>query len=483
MSPKRSINSLKTTSIKAIAGILLQTLSGDEGHYYEEVSQIFVGATFDVMEQLLEDILSEQLHDAATRVNCLQVLLREDIRKLSTGMFPHGYYLKIMEAIKLNGTGLQYLNLKGIWARENTKELSSMLANLKKLRVLISPHVVDDLVLEQIIKMDNLTSLDISGDCTYSLHLLRQFKSDTCQVLHIGNYGLKELYTACDHAESITTIASLIRNLPNLRTIRAYSYSGEALQEVYTSCSQFKSKLVHIHDTGTSSERWQAIDEVCPSLESVRLTGPKDGFITTSLDNPERKLKSLKICYPLIGELYPLITSANLPLYNLHTLHISLVRCTAGMGPAYLDISLLCTACPNLQDLECHKVQLKYAQNEDAYFIQLETVEIRYCDISINVLGFLLLNSPFLRRVVIIDNCHLTDGDIFRLCADSEFLNLEELCFAYASGLTVTSVELLMGHCPKLRYIGQLSQWNVKDTELVELSSIVQQSNVDLILA
>lgn len=483
MSPKRSINSLKTTSIKALAAFMLQTLSGDEGLLYEEVSQIFVGATFDVMEQLLEDIVGEELHDAATRFNCLQVLLREDIRKLTTGMFPQFYYLKVIETIKRNGTGLQYLNLKGIWARENTMEVSSMLENLKKLRTLITPHIVDDLVLGQIIKLDKLISLDITGDCTYSLPLLCQFKSKTCQVLSIGMYGLKELYNGCDHTQSISTVASLIRNLPNLRVINSYSYSGEALYQVYADCPQFRTKLAHIHDTGTTVERWKVVDEVCPKLESVRLTGPKEGFVRGSLDNPERKLKSLKICYPQVTELYSLITSANLPLYNLHTLRISYVQCTAGMGPAYLDVSLLCTACPNLQDLECQKVQLKYALHEDAYFVQLETVEVRYCDISVNVIGFLLLNSPFIRRVVIIDNCQLTDGDIFRLCADSDFLNLEELCFAYAGGLTATSVELLMGHCPKLRALGQLSQWNVKDTELVEFSNIIQQSNVDLTLA
>ncbi|KAJ8932933.1 hypothetical protein NQ314_014311 [Rhamnusium bicolor] len=112
----------------------------------------------------------------------------------------------------------------------------------------------------------------------------------------------------------------------------------------------------------------------------------------------------------------------------------------------------------------------------------LQNVELLYCDMSDNVIRYFLTNSPFLKRIVVGCVINMTDGDMFRLCAECEFRHLEELWFSCARYLTATSVEILMGHCPNLRVVGQLSGWDMQQDELDCLRAVIAATNTDLTL-
>ncbi|KAH1012328.1 hypothetical protein HUJ05_011504 [Dendroctonus ponderosae] len=54
--------------------------------------------------------------------------------------------------------------------------------------------------------------------------------------------------------------------------------------------------------------------------------------------------------------------------------------------------------------------------NPDAFFLNLQRVQISYCDITSAVVKSLLTNAPFLRSMTIGSNVEMTDGDMFSAC-------------------------------------------------------------------
>ncbi|XP_017785416.1 PREDICTED: uncharacterized protein LOC108568696 [Nicrophorus vespilloides] len=470
MSPKMQVPQLSAVALCNVSTLLMQCLSDDEGANYEAVATYLLDATHEVLQDLLKLILNVKNLDASTRFSCLQMILREDIQRLDTGLFPHSYYEKILEVIAASGRGLKHLNLKGIWLRDYPESLRDLISKLSNLKVLVIPHMADDQVLEALIEScPQLSVLDISGECNFTADGLRNVKSNRLKVLSVGMYG-KRTVTDDDATEYVRTIVQMLKNLPNLNVLKTYSHTGLALLEMYKENPDCRTNLKYIHDTSTSIEVLEAVVKLCPELESVNLNSPKERVLSglSSL----KRLSSLKISEPDCSELMEYLEVAG---RKIQVLKLSTTR-----GES-LDVSRLAVLAPDLLTLELYKSRL-ICMHPDNYFLSLQTLEVLYCDISTVVLRYLLQNSPFLKRVIIGDDIHMTDGDVFRICAECEFYALEELWFSRARSLTATSIELLMGHCPNLKVLGQVSGWDISSDDLDLLRTIITSANIDLTL-
>lgn len=468
MSPRNQVDILSLLCLKTIAQQVIHLLADDEGRYYEAVRKFLHDATFEVLQDLLGHILRTENLDASTRFSCLEVLLRSDVRNLETGIFPHSYYKRILEVIRGSGVGLQQLNLKGVWVRDFPELLSGALRELKNLKTLLIPHMADDSVIEVVMSFGKLAVLDISGECAFTVNALKKIKSDTITVLNLGNYGKKDVCT--QEESSFDIVADLIENLPNLTVLRTYSFTGKSLQILYKKHKYLKTKLKYLHDTETTTEDFEAIVNTCPLLENVYFDTPNTGVVCDL--GRLKMLHSLKLSRFSWTEL-----QSYLQVYGsrLHTMKLNTCK------DEVIDLSTISHSTPNLVTLECFKVELTFTEL-NSYFMSLENLEVLYCNIGGLVLGYLLLNSPYIKKVVVGDVIHMTDGDVFRLCAECDFVNLEELWFSHARYLTATSVELLMGHCPNLKVLGQLSGWDVSTSEVELLRTLITSSNINLAL-
>ncbi|XP_045465521.1 uncharacterized protein LOC123674629 [Harmonia axyridis] len=467
MSPKVTVAPLGSLCVKFLAIRLVQLLSDDEGRNYEAAKQYFSDVTHEVLQELLRDILNSIHLDAATRFSILEVLLRDDVRKLDTGIFPHSYYEKILQVIISRGVGLQQLNLKGVWARDHPALLTKLVCSLNNLKVLIIPHMANDAILRRIADCRNLNVLDISGESYFTADGLSYLKNENLQILDVGYYGKKEI---CEgNGDDTELVSAVIRNLPNLRAIRTYSYTGSSLFLLDHS-SDLTTNLTTLRDTETTSDTFNVILKLCPRLESIHLNGPKPGVVT-QLKHLKR-LNYLKLCKGSSQELSEYL------LGNITNLEVLKVASSTDKG---LDLVDIAAGSPRVHTLEFYHMRLTFS-NPEVFFMNLVNIEVLYCELTDSCLKHILENSPLLKRVMIGCDVSFTDGDTFRLCADCDFMFLEELWLSGAKGLTAISVELLMSHCPRLRFLGQLSGWDISSEEVEFYRTIIQMSNIDLTL-
>lgn len=468
MSPKIQVLPLSYLCLKVISNQLIYALSDEEGKYYEVIEKYFAGATYEVLQDLLKIILNSVNLDASIRYACLEVLLREDVKKLDTGIFPQFYYRKILETISYKGKRLQQLNLKGVWVRDYPEQLCKMIRRLKYLKTLVIPHMADDAVIDEILDLKKLTVLDICGEACYTVGGIRKLKSDTIRVLDIGNFGKIDLCQ--EELSGYELVARIIEQIPNLVSIRTYSYTGTALWLLHSKNPKYKTKLTYLHDTWTTLEEMDSIIKLCPNLERIHLDSVESGVLEKLSEL--KRLNSLKLTKPNLDEVMDYLKTSGEQLQTL-TLNNN--------KKSSLNLSEICLYVPNLQTLEFFQMKLTFT-NLNAYFMTLQNVELLYCDMSDHVVRYILTNAPFLKRIVVGCVINMTDGDIFRLCAECNFQNLEELWFSRARCLTATTVELLMGHCPNLRVVGQLNGWDIHQDELDYLRAVIAASNTDLTL-
>ncbi|VEN53767.1 unnamed protein product [Callosobruchus maculatus] len=382
MSPKQPVLPLSYMCLKVISNQVTVALSDDEGKYYQVVQEYLADATYEVLQDLLRMILNCITLDAGIRFSCLEVLLREDVKKLDTG--------------------------------------------------------------------------------------IRKLHSDKLQVLDIGNFGKRDICQEEDSGPEL--VAELMMNCPNLSSVKTYSYTGSSLLLIYEKNPSYRTKLKYIHDTGTTLKSMEAITTLCPDLETVHLESPEQEVLENL--SKLRKLHTLKLVKYSAQELTDYLRISG---SQIQVLKLSRVKDVA------LDLSVLSSLIPNLVTLECFQMKLTFS-DAGSYFMSLQNVEFLYCDMSDDVIRFVLMNAPFLRRMVVGCVILMTDGDIFRMCAESDFTNLEELWFSCAKCLTATSVELLMGHCPNLKVIGQLTGWDLHQEELDYLKVVIAATNTDLTL-
>lgn len=100
----------------------------------------------------------------------------------------------VLETIQDQGKGLQYLNLKGVWARDLPHLLTELIVQLSKLKSLIIPHMADDSVLHALSGLKNLVKLDISGEACYSSNGIR-YVNLVFIFFNIPNLCLKKINT------------------------------------------------------------------------------------------------------------------------------------------------------------------------------------------------------------------------------------------------------------------------------------------------
>lgn len=382
-------------------------------------------------------------------------------------MFPQYYYDRILETIASQGSGLQHLNLKGVWIKDNPELLCLALQQLEALRVLHIPHIANDSVLQSVANIKNLKVLNISGECLFSKEGLDNFcqklkyKNSTLNVLDIGSYGEENI----PHE----TIAEIIESLPQLATLSSYSYVGRALKHIYQKNKKFLCNLKYIHDTKTTQETCEAIYQTCPILENLYIDTPENGVIENI--SKFQRLHALKLVKFQCLDLHKLLLKWGT---SLKTVNISL-------GRGIFDISKLAQACPNLTKMEFYKMEF-ISHTTDVTLTHLRQLEVLYSELTPSCLRYILSKSPELRKISIGDEVGITDGDLYRLCADFCLLNLENLWFNNARYLTVNAIELLMSHCASLTSLGRMTGWNVSSDDIFFMRAVIESTNLDLTL-
>ncbi|XP_076259515.1 uncharacterized protein LOC143195889 [Rhynchophorus ferrugineus] len=467
MPPKIQPPSLKDISTRTMVLVLIHALL-DEKHF-DILRNYLTMTSYNILEMLQNEIMNILNLDASIRFNSLQVLLRHDVKQLKTGMFPRFYYDQILSIIIEKGKRLQKLNLKGVWARDYPQLLASIIDNLTELRSLEIPHMPDDTVISSINNLKYLTLLDISGEGGYTREGIKVLKSETLRILDIGSYGKKDL---CFGTESnFELMADIIENLPNLSIIKTYSFTGHALHIVSQRNPHYISKLTYIYDTSTTPEIFDSIVNTCPLLDHAHFSIPADGVVEQFYRL--KKLNSLKLTQGTKTEIVSFLQKSENRMEILQLNHNK---------DDTLDIGDFCRYAPNLRNLECFQMSLKFSHPEKLSLHRLQKVQILYCDISDKDVIALITNSPEVKSVTIGSSLSLTDDDIITLVTEHSFPQLEELVFSFAENLTVVSVEVLCAACPSLRVLGTISEWAVTEEEFIELKLSCQISNTDLTL-
>lgn len=469
MSPRNTVSFLRHLCLKVISNQLIYALSDDEGKYYRVVEKYLSTATYEVLQDLIKIILNSVNLDASIRFSCLELLLRSDVKELNTGMFPQFYYDKILTVIAARGKRLEHLNLKGVWVKDYPDLLCEVIRKCENLRSLMVPHMANDDVLRAISDLKKLAVLNISGETYYSVESLLAFKCDSLRVLDIGSFG--KINVCQEENSGFELISSILENLPNLEYLKTYSHTGKSILYLYDRRPDAKLKLKYLHDTGTSISAVTSIIKLCPNLENIHLDTADNGVIE-QLSSLTR-LNTLKITRGRIEEILNFLYKSGSRIQVL-----TLNNCK----DSSIDLSTICYVAPELQTLECFKMNLTFS-NRDNYFMTLQNVELLYCDMTDNVVKYILANAPFVKRFVVGSVINMTDGDIFRICAECEMTCLEELWFSYARCLTSISVELLMGHCPNLKVLGELGRWDISLEDLDLIRIVIALTNTDLVIS
>lgn len=309
--------------------------------------------------------------------------------------------------------------------------------------------------------------LNISGECLFSKEGLDNFcqtlktKKSYLNVLDIGSYGEENI----PHE----TIADLIETLPQLATLSSYSYVGKSLKYIYQRNRKFLCNLKYIHDTKTTKEILEAVYQTCPILEELYLDTPENDVIETI--SKFQTLTSLKLNKFQCLELHRLLQKWG---SSLQTISVCL-------GRGIFDISKLAQSCPNLSKIEFYKMEF-ISHTVDEFLSKLVHLEVTYSELTPSCLRYILSKSPNLKRISIGDEVGITDGDLYRLCADFCLLNLEKVWFNNARYLTINAIELLMSHCPELRILGKMTCWNVTSEDIFFMKAVIQSTNSDLTL-
>lgn len=347
------------------------------------------GATHTIYEELLQLILSSDNLQASIRFICLQMLLNGNIKTLKTDVFPMPYWSRILQVVEMQGRNIKYLNLKGIWLKEDNMGLMfRIIKSLPNLVKLVIPFIAtDDLLYHIELYQKNLLHLDISGDSDITdigiEYLSRSEVSQRLTVVDIGTPG----------EESIAhdDIASLLMHMPNLKSLGSYSFVGRSIQHIIENeNSEFVSRLEYVHDTETKLNTMNAMCQACPDLKLIYLDSPEPNVLhkLTSF----RNLQRLKIYKFNCSEIYHVLKRIGTQLRHL----------TCMKGKNIMDVGIIIQSCPNLIDLDFYMMD-ELTCLTDENFNQLQSFEI--------------LNSPMSSTVLrnLIQNCHRT---IRRLAVD-----------------------------------------------------------------
>ncbi|GAB0097536.1 uncharacterized protein DMENIID0001_131820 [Sergentomyia squamirostris] len=471
MPKKNQIRSLGEHALSQLARTIVQAIgdgtflfTGDSAIVMVQINDYLenAGATSDIYQDLLRVILCSDTLDASIRFTCLQMLLNGSVQCLVTEIFPFSYYEKILQVIAAQGHGLRFLNLKGVWVKEELMfYLYDIVAKLTHLENLSVPYIANDELLEHIGRRShNLRVLDIAGETDITEIGMECLALGVCKdSLTIVDVGMLREENI-DH----TDVALLISNCSNLVTLRTYSYVGKSLLYIYRQDPEFTCKLKYVHDTETTDKVLEAIVNCCPQLENLYMDTPDSGIL-----NRLRNLKYLERLklYKFSCKELDSVLSGGLG-GRLH--FITLIK-----GRGTLDLGKLATMCPGIIDLDCYLMDLLvYAC--DHKFDELEGLEILNSVIVLSSLKHFIALHTTLKRLAI-DTVHFTDEDMMSLFVENNFSVLEDIWFTSAPNLTISTVEIMLERCPELSSLGQLSGWALTPDDLSLLRGILKSSN------
>lgn len=358
------------------------------------------GATHTIYEELLQLILSSDNLQSSVRFVCLQMLLNSGTKTLKTEVFPYPYYEKILQVVEMQGRSIKYLNLKGIWLKEDNMSLMfRIIKSLPNLVKLVIPYIAtDDLLFHIKLYQKNLLHLDVSGEVDITdigiEYLCSSDVRETLTVLDIGTLGEENI---CH-----TDIASLLTHIPNLRSLGSYSFVGRSVQYVIENInSDFVSKLQYLHDIETKLNTMNAICTACPDLKLIYLDSPEPNVLhkLTSF----RNLQSLKIYKFNCSEIY----------HVLKRIGRQLKRLTCMKGSNIMDVGIIIQNCPNLIDLDFYLME-EITCLIDENFNQLRSFEILNSPMSSTVLRNLICNCHHTIRRLAVDVVPFTDYEMAR---------------------------------------------------------------------
>lgn len=303
------------------------------------------------------------------------------------------------QVISAQGHGLRFLNLKGVWVKEELMfYLYDIIAKLPNLEHLSVPYIANDELLEHIGRHShNLKVLDIAGETDITEIGMECLSLGVCrETLSIVDIGMLREENICH-----TDVALLLLNCPNIVTMRTYSFVGRSLLHIHRQDPDFRCKLKYIHDTDTTDKILDAIVSCCPRLENLYMDTPDAGILhkMRHLKNLER----LKLYKFSCKELDSVLMSG----LGGRLRFLTLIK-----GRGTLDLGKLATICPGMIDLDCYMMDLLLFAS-DHTFENLEGLEILNSSIVLSSLKHFVAKHTILKRLAI-DTVHFTDEDMMR---------------------------------------------------------------------
>lgn len=197
-------------------------------------------------------------------------------------------------------------------------------------------------------------------------------------------------------------IASLLTNIPNVKSLGCYSFVGRSVHYVIEKINpNFVSKLEYLHDTETGHNAMNAMCKACPNLKLIYLDSPEPNVLhkLTSFG----MLQSLKIYKFNCSEIYHVLKRIGRQLRHLTFLK----------GRNIMDVGLIIHNCPNLIDLDFYMMD-ELTCLTDENFNQLQSFEILNSPMSSTVLRNLICNCHQTIRRLAVDIVPFTDTDMAR---------------------------------------------------------------------
>ncbi|GFG39663.1 hypothetical protein Cfor_05210 [Coptotermes formosanus] len=487
MSPRHPVQSLYLCALYVVINKIATaiTLIHAEGNLeewdtyevYEEelqsVANYLTSLPHNISEELLQSILSTEELDVAIRFCILKLMFHNHIKSLIVGAFPKDYYMTVLDIIGDHGAELQTLDLRGVWVKgDEAKKLQHTLEKLPNLKELYIPHVASNGILAALGRdHGSLLVLDISGACNISWEGIEMLccapsssiQPSRLQVVNIGSPGQEDV--------SPSNITTLLKNLPDLRSLGGYSFVGKALLNLISKDGGIvrETKLQYLHDTGTDLDTLDAIRKLCPKLESVYLDRPTYGVVGRL--HSISKLKQVKLNRFDCAELDLMLTNCGVSLETLELL----------VGKGMLDMSSVASHCPQLKKLTCYKIEF-LTHYEQVIFPSLTKLEVLHSVITTSCIRYLLSSSPQIEEFSIGEHVDLTDNDFADILGKTALPQLRKLWFQSARNLSRITVEVLMVTCPSLKSIALVSGWGLGSDDIQDLLYEIQISNLDLAL-
>lgn len=430
-----------------------------------------------ILEELLNTILSrDEEVEAVVRYLALQLLLVCGVRKVSIGNFPESYYSMVLETIAKNGESLHQLDLRGIWiGQEHKNALLRILRRLCDIKRITLRYNCDDEMLATIGKYNSdLQKIDVSGSRAITEEGLKNLCSNphrvcmnklkhSLQIVDLGGPGAQNL--------PVTHVKYLLYNLPNLVSVGSYELTGQAVEMLHNDYPHIKLRLLYMHDTNTTSGRFNCIAKVCPELQAIYFDSPKS-TVLHYLDML-KKLNEVKVHKVRWSDAEIMLKKIGPNIRSLYLLTV--------FGD--IDLMNLGSWCSNLHRLEFHNVSLVSSESTHGTAFH-RVLEFLVYSSQVNTMCVKLIINQCLavERLSLGDCGQLNDESIISSLMGNSLQNVREMWLGLAENLTLRTIESLIDHCPRLTDLGNLATWSVHpdDLDLLRVQFLI--TNTDLTL-